>query len=125
MITAIFKGCDLPTLAERNQKKTKMNSDYNRRQYNLMLHIISLYQAGEIVMGQLLDDLSGLQDALIDVGRDWHNAFQDEWGILEITFAVSRYEQRKLDDQDRMRVEEAIEELKQLIRIDLDKLPSE
>lgn len=90
-----------------------------------MLHIISLYQAGEIVLGQLIDDLSGLQEALIDVGRDWHKAFQDEWGVLEITFAVSRYEQRKLDDQDRMRVEEAIEELKQLMRINLDKLPSE
>jgi hypothetical protein len=62
-------------------------SDYNNRQYHLMLNQLKNFQAKHIDLKHLINGLESLLGCLEDPAADWKSAFQRQWGILEDVYA--------------------------------------
>lgn len=69
-----------------------MNSwqnEYNERQYNLMLEIISDFKKEKIGIKQLILRLKSLFNALESIPETWRNSFNEEWFTLETIYALA------------------------------------
>jgi hypothetical protein len=56
------------------------DSEYDQRQYGLMLERLDAFERGDIRMYRLIDDLDGLFHAVKKVDRVWEKAFLELWG---------------------------------------------
>jgi hypothetical protein len=68
-------------------------SDYDQRQYRLMLEMLTAFEQGTIdlhTLGPLIDNLEGLLNVLQSAGPSWKDRFLQDWGVLEDTrgFAI-------------------------------------
>lgn len=98
------------------------DSDYNERQYDLMLRTISGYRDGSIQLGHLVNSLEALNSALQDPTAEWLDTFGRAWGRLEDVYAVMLDEGRTgLDAADVELVDEAIAMLRVSIQRELNK----
>ncbi len=69
--------------------KDRWKSDYDRRQYRLMIEQIDLFNEGKMALSSLVPGLNGLVSALEIPEPSWKAAFINEWGILEIVYAMA------------------------------------
>lgn len=89
------------------------SSDYNSRQYALMVDVIRAYEANEIGLPRLIEQLEGLIAALEDVGGELRNAFLSRWGVLEDIHAAAIHHGRNvLDEAEIGRIRSALTEIK-------------
>jgi hypothetical protein len=65
-----------------------MASEYDQRQYRLMLERIDAFERGTIRLDTLVDDLEGLLNVLEAVSFEWRQAYLSHWGVLEEARAV-------------------------------------
>ena len=74
------------------------------------------FDTGRITFRALLDRLELCVDNLSDEDLPWKEAFQQEWGILEDTYAYASFKgQKTILESDMPAVEVALGELKRLI----------
>jgi hypothetical protein len=66
-----------------------MGSEYNQRQYQIMLERIDAFEKGLIDLDTLVDDLEGLLNVLEAVPSSWRQAFLSNWGVVEEARAVA------------------------------------
>ena len=72
--------------------------------------------AERITFRALLDRLESCLDNLSDEDLPWKEAFQQEWGVLEDTYAYASFkEQKTIPESDMPTVEAALAELKRLV----------
>ncbi len=65
----------------------------------------------------LIADVEGLISALQGVSPEWRNTLLGAWGPLEVIYSVALYEHRNaLDDEDRMAISEALDNLERTIK---------
>lgn len=62
-------------------------TDYDVRQFNLMIERLDAFEQKAIDLGHLVSSLDGLQNTLQDIDANWKNAFLKQWGVLEDVYA--------------------------------------
>jgi len=91
-------------------------SEYDQRQYKMMLERINAFANGQIDLHKLTDDLDGLLNVLEKVNADWRQNFLHYWGKLEDARAVALERTNVVVDNDAVnRVSLAISQLRQLV----------
>jgi hypothetical protein len=99
-------------------------SEYDGRQFTLMLRSIAEYEDGETGLaglGNLVLNLEALQSALEGQSPSFHETFGSLWGKLEDTYAEMLYMERRTPNEvDKRILTEAISELKALISSKLE-----
>jgi hypothetical protein len=78
-------------------------SEYNERQYRLMLAQLKRFEEGQIRLNVLVDDLEGLLNRLEGLPNSWRQAFLHEWGKLEDERAYALSENLQAFDEDTTR----------------------
>jgi hypothetical protein len=101
-------------------------SQYNLRQYQLMADCLKRYSDGASDLPSLIATLKALTNALEKPDPVWSAEFLNQWGALEIAWAVAldRQEREVTSDpeatlanpQYKPHIQEAVENLKQLVR---------
>jgi hypothetical protein len=64
-------------------------SDYDQRQFRLMLERLDAFARGRIAIDRLIIDLQGLLNALQMLDPKWKQSFLRHWGHLEEARAVA------------------------------------
>ena len=91
-------------------------SDYDNRQYGLMLEQIKQFESKRIDLKHLINGLESLLCALEEVDSNWKSAFQSKWGVLEEIYADmldSGY--KKLPDTHQKLVEQSVRDVKAMV----------
>lgn len=97
-------------------------SEYNERQYRLMLSHLRKFEEGQLKLDVLVDDLEGLLNYLDGIPNSWKQAFLHEWGKLEDERAYALSENLKaFDDETSRRLLLAASRLKLLILEKMDR----
>ncbi|MGA8448491.1 MAG: hypothetical protein WB766_25375 [Roseiarcus sp.] len=98
----------------RPKRRFLMTSD--ERLLTEMEAAVRSFDTGRITFRALLDRLESCVDNLSDEDLPWKEAFQQEWGILEDTYAYASFKgQKTILESDMPAVEVALGELKRLI----------
>jgi hypothetical protein len=98
------------------QDKMKTISEYDRRQYELMLDQIQAYNAGKIQLGHLVSGLKSLSNVLENTSSDWDSDFFDNWLKLEMGNARLINEKLfELGAQEKVLIYKAVGRIKSLI----------
>lgn len=91
-------------------------SDFDQRQYGLMLRSLDDFASGRMRLDTLISNLEGLLNAVGDVGDDWKQSFLHFWGQLEDERAVALFRnQTSLDEEAMQRVSAATVRLREMI----------
>jgi hypothetical protein len=96
-------------------------SEYNERQYRLMLTQLRRFEEGQTKLDALVDGLEGLLNSLEDISTSWKQAFLREWGKLEDERAYALFKNLQVLDQEtsqRLRLAASRLELLVLEKID-------
>ncbi len=94
-----------------------MHTDYNERQYHLMLEILLDYKRNQIDLGSLINKLEALRNVLEDPAQDWLERFDAAWANLEDVYSFILSENRKTPEPDETRIlNESTEELIALVK---------
>ncbi|MBX9681576.1 MAG: hypothetical protein K2X38_22705 [Gemmataceae bacterium] len=64
-------------------------SDYDQRQYRLMLQQLERFEQGKATLSDLIASLDALLSVLESTEENWKEAFRYEWGTLETEYAIS------------------------------------
>jgi len=92
-------------------------SEYDQRQYHLMLEKIRSFEQGDIRLDSLVTDLDGLLNVLEESDLSWKEAFQHEWGKLEDEQANALFRNTKqLDKEAIRRLSVATAQLRSLVQ---------
>ncbi len=91
-------------------------NESDKRQLDLMLQKIHIYDAGRLDLAELINDLQALLDALTSDELEWKNIFKTYWWDLEEVHSVAVCEERELDSDDQKIIREAVENFKKLIK---------
>jgi len=92
-------------------------SEYDNRQYRLMLDRIEKYQHKKLKLRTLIGDLEGLLGCLQEVDENWKEEFLKAWGVLEEVYSFAIYEEKKeLSEKDKELIHKAITELGNMVK---------
>jgi hypothetical protein len=75
-------------------------SEYNERQYRLMLAQLRRFEEGQTKLDALVDGLEGLLNSLEYISTSWRQAFLREWGRLEDERAYALFKNIQVFDQE-------------------------
>lgn len=97
-------------------------SDYDNRQYALMLEQLNQFESKRIDLKHLISGLESLLCLLEKADAAWKSTFQSRWGILEEVYAdkLDR-SHRDLPASHQKLVEKSVSELKAMVEAVLDK----
>ncbi len=96
-------------------------SEYDQRQYRLMLDRLNAFEKGLIQVGGLVSDLEGLLNALEGAETSWKQTFLSYWGKLEDARAVALFRGLShLDQEATKRVDDAAAHFKLLVLEQID-----
>jgi hypothetical protein len=91
-------------------------SDYDHRQYQLMLEQLDQFESKRIDLNHLVKGLEALLGTLEQVGPKWKSDFQRQWGVLEDVYADAldrRY--TELPDSHKKLIANAVDKLKTMV----------
>lgn len=94
-------------------------SDYDQRQYRLMLETLTAFEHGNIHVGTVIADLEGLLNALEKADAEWKQSFLRWWGQIEDARAYALFHSRTVLSEDETK--NALDAVKQLRLMILDK----
>jgi len=88
-------------------------SEFDQRQYRLIVDQLKRFTSKEIDLGTVVDNLEGLLNAIERVDEGWKDAFLSQWGKLEDARAFALYKGlNELDSATAERVQDAVAQLK-------------
>lgn len=91
-------------------------SEFDQRQYQLMLDRLVAFEHGRIRLDSLVDDLDGLLNALKGIEPAWKRSFLHQWGRLEVERAFALSENiTAFDEETTRRLLEAVVHLKLIV----------
>jgi hypothetical protein len=94
-------------------------SDYDQRQYRLMLERLTAFEQGRLRLDMLVNDLEGLLNALEEVQPAWKQTFFHYWGKLEDERGLALFK-GLIDEETSQRLRAAISQLKLLVLEKID-----
>jgi hypothetical protein len=88
-------------------------SEFNQRQYGLMLDRLNAFEKGTLNLDRLVVDLEGLLNALQGIASSWKQTFLIDWGKLEDERAYASFKNICiLDEETSERIRQTVSELK-------------
>ena len=107
----------IPTVTSSlSDPATDDDTDYDQRQYKMMLSRVQAFLAGQLSLGKTVDDLDALLNAVRRVDVPWKESFQHQWGKLEDIRAAAIDESFKgFSDAVKQRLIEAAVAVEKLI----------
>jgi hypothetical protein len=92
-------------------------SDYDNRQYILMIEQLDQFKLKQIDLKHLINGLESLLGVLTEPDEKWKFDFQRQWGVLEDVYADAIDRGRlELPDAHKELVEQAVQKLEAMIR---------
>jgi hypothetical protein len=99
----------------------RAQSEFDQRQYRLMLDRLNAFIEGRLPIDTLINDLEGLLNILDGVQPSWRQTFLQHWGKLEDERAVSLFRSSEvLDEQATRRTRDAAAQLKLMVLEKID-----
>jgi len=96
-------------------------SEYDQRQYRLMLEQLTAFQSGQIYIDRLIGNLQGLLNALQSPDSTWKQSFLSLWGQLEDARAMALFRgAENLNEQESIVVGSALAKLKPMVLEKID-----
>ena len=96
-------------------------SDYDRRQYKMMLELLNAFDARIVGLHKIIADLEALLLLLQDTDKVWRNEFYKQWAMLEDVYADALDKGfKQLPPDPQKLVEDAIQGLRQLVEERID-----
>jgi len=96
-------------------------SEYDQRQYRLMLERLDAFERGHTTIDRLIADLEGLLNVLEKPDADWKQSFLRYWGHIEDARAVALDRQATtLNEQEAKVALDAARRLKLLVLEQID-----
>jgi hypothetical protein len=95
---------------------TREDDDREKRQFRLMEERVLRFQSGDLNLGQTIADLKGLLAALERTPEAWKAQFGQEWGELEVGYAVALNNEAPIPTASDPVVEQATHKMIQLVR---------
>jgi hypothetical protein len=90
-----------------------MDTEYNERQYRLMLDQLTSFEIGALPLDTLANNLEGLVNALEGGAESWKEAFLDEWATLDDARAYALFKGTKeFDAETTERLRSAVAKLR-------------
>lgn len=100
--------------------------EYNLRQLKIMLEKIDSFESGNLVFGDLIEDLDALLTVMENLDKEWKYTFHSHWFTLETYYAAALDEDTNpFEDDTKGHIPEAIEILKSMIQSELKKCPDD
>jgi hypothetical protein len=97
-------------------------TEYDERQYRLMVQRLEEFENERIGFNRLIVDLESLLGCLQEVDTSWKSKFQRECGVLDEVYAVMLDRQQKqMTPEDQKLVSRSVQELKRMVS---EKLPT-
>jgi hypothetical protein len=91
-------------------------TDYDSRQFNLMIEKVNAFEEKAINLSHLVSSLDGLQSALKGVNKQWRNSFLKQWGVLEDVHAeILDRNLKEIPDEYMSLIKGALGEIRRLI----------
>jgi hypothetical protein len=90
--------------------------DRERRQLLLMLDRLRRFEAGSLFIAKMISDLEGLLEALEITPDPWRDEFREQWGELEIPYAVSLDRLEPIPDATDPQIRTAVERMLDLVQ---------
>ncbi|SRR6266567_7093073 len=85
------------------------------RQLGLMAERLDSFASGDIYIAQAISDLEGLLYALELTSDGWKDEFREEWGELEIAYAVALDRREPVPDASEPRIRDAVTAMRRLV----------
>ena len=96
---------------------TQTVSEYDQRQYQFMANLLDGFEKHLLSLSRLINDLEGLLEVLQSPEETWKEAFRNEWGTLEVVYAVALDRgENVLSPEGTKVVAEAIKNMNQLLK---------
>lgn len=99
---------------------TREDDEREQRQFRLMEDRLVRFQAGELNLGQTIADLRGLLAALEQTPDAWKAQFTQEWGELEVAYAVALNNEAPIPTASDPVLEQATHKMIELVRDKLE-----
>ena len=119
-------GADLPPNAgsaaealQSDELWRMAKSDRELRQYRLMEDRLRGFLDGSVKIDKAISDLEGLLYALNETPEEWRRSFQEEWGTLEVFYALA------LEAEDPELPDASVPDLRQTAQRMLDMVAAE
>jgi len=94
----------------------KQISDYDRRQYALMVEKLDEFRKDNIPLGRLISDLNALLSVLENPDGNWKIMFRKQWSILERINAVAAFRANNvISPESSNRIAEAVKIMEDII----------
>lgn len=91
-------------------------SDYDKRQYTLMLEQLTQFESKQIDLKHLINGLESLLCLLEEADADWKATFQSRWGVLEEVYAdILDRGYKNLPDSHQKLIEKSVHDLKEMV----------
>ena len=99
-------------------------SDYDQRQYSMMLRLLKAFDTRSVGLGKLIVDLEALLGCLQDTEKAWKNSFYRQWGMLEDVYAdaLDKGLEQLPPDSENL-IEDDIQNLRRLVQERIDTTP--
>jgi hypothetical protein len=99
-------------------------SEFNQRQYRLMLDCLLAFEAGKLPIDVLISNLQGLVRALQGVDEAWKQTFLEDWAVLEQARAMALFrESTSLNERETSAASDSVARLKLLVLEQMDDPP--
>jgi hypothetical protein len=85
------------------------------RQLRLMADRLDAFVSGKLHIAEAISDLEGLLWALEMTPEEWKHDFREQWGELEISYAVALDRQEPVPDASDPRIREAVRSMRRLV----------
>lgn len=93
-----------------------MENEFNQKHLALMLEKINLYKQNKIKLRILIDDLESLLNILNNMHDKWVDQFLSLWGELEIIYSLNLVENKKIEIDDKNKINNILIKLEKLIQ---------
>jgi hypothetical protein len=101
--------------------KKSVKSEFDIRQFELMLELIDGYGISRLGLGDLFSNLEALRRALENPAAKFIQSFEQLWGNLEVVHAMMLDQARQhTNDTDDRIILNTIPRLKELIRSEIE-----
>ncbi|RZN26643.1 hypothetical protein [Bradyrhizobium sp. Leo121] len=91
-------------------------SEFNQRQYGLMLGRLTAFEQRTVPLDALIADLEGLLNALENVRASWKETFLSFWGVLEDSRAYALdVGKTSFNEEETRTIQSAISSLKSMV----------
>jgi hypothetical protein len=84
------------------------------RQLRLMADRLAGFERGDLCIAKVISDLRGLLWQLESTPQEWRERFEEQWGELEIAYAVALDRQAPIPDVSAPDIREAVRQMKLL-----------